>query len=187
MRKAISIIVVLLLAAPGLFAQDALMKGSMDLGGNVGFTNSSGDLYENAAGDGQSNLTFAPDMGYFFMDNLSVGLLLDFTSWSQGDDKSSMFMYGPKLNYYLAAMGSGNPFIHAAFIFGSSTTETGGVEVKSSTSEMQFGAGYLVWLNDHVGVDALLGYSMDSMTPDGGDAVDGGSFGIMIGFKMFKF
>lgn len=187
MRRTTSIIVVLLLAVPVLFAQDALMKGALDLGGSFGFTSQSGDLYENAAGDGQSVITFAPDMGYFLMDNLSLGLLLDYSSRSQGDDKASTFMYGPKLNYYLGAMGSGNPFVHAAFIFGSSTTEVGGTEFKHSTSEMQFGAGYLVWLNDHVGLDVLLGYSMDSITPDGGDAVKGSAFGIMIGFKMFHF
>ena len=190
MRKVIIVLIALLIAAPALFAQDALMKGAWDLGGGFSFTSASGDLYENADGDAQTVITFAPDLGYFLMDNLSLGVLLSFSSWSQGDAKSSNLMFGPRVAYYMAAMGPGNPYLHLSYIFGSSTSNSGasGAEdIKSSTSDLGLGVGYLIWLNDYVALDAKLGYSIDSWEPEDGDKVDGNSFGIMFGFKMFHF
>jgi hypothetical protein len=36
-----------------------------------------------------------------------------------------------------------------------------------------------------VGLNAQLTFDMDSMTPDGGDAIDGNVFGVEVGFSIF--
>jgi hypothetical protein len=189
MRNLIVAALMLLLAATTLFAQDALMKGAWDLGGSFSFTSSSGDLYENAAGDGLSSFGISPTLGYFFTDHLAVGALLSYTSLSQGDYSSSGFMFGPGLNYYLAQTGPGNPYGHLAYVIGS-TSSGNGTTYKYSSSALKIGVGYLIWLNEHVGLDLNLGYSMDSSKetdPVEGDAVDGSAFGLGVGFKIFDY
>ena len=191
MRNLIVAAMTLLLATTTLFAQDALMKGAWDLGGSFSFSSSSGDLYENSDGDALSSFTFSPDLGYFVIDHLSIGALLSYGSMSQGDWKLSSFMFGPGINYYLAQAGPGSPYGHLAYVFGSRSSDYGDDDkYESSNSALQLGVGYLIWLNEHVGLDLNLGYSMDSSketSPDEGDAVKGSAFGLGVGFKIFDF
>jgi hypothetical protein len=185
MRKLTLVVMILLLAATPIFAQKAIMKGAWDLGGSFTFSSAGGDLYKNAAGDGQSTIQFAPDLGYFFMDHFSVGLLINYMSWSQGDNKMSDFTFGPRLNYYFEKMGSGNPYVHLSYLMGSSKTDPGAH--KYSTSNLKLGVGYLAWLSDYVALNPMITYSMDSGKPDGGTSTSGSVLGIGIGFKIFHF
>ncbi len=183
-------IIIGLIAAPAAFGQDMLAQGSMEIGGSVGFASYSGDYYENADGDAATQMSFAPMVGYFVMDNLSVGAEINYQSVSQGDYSSTDFGLGPAVEYYLGnQMGPGYLFAHVGFAFGSSKWDDGTNDSTTSSTTITIAPGYLITLNDYVGVAAMLYYSMDSFSNDdwlSGAPDSGNQMGLRIALKVFK-
>jgi len=191
MKRLIVVFIVALAMVATASAQDVFEKGNITMGGSASFTMSSGDLYENADGDGSSSFGFYPSAGYFVMDNLSVGLGIGFDSYSRGDYSSGGMSFGPHVHYYLAQMGPGNPFGHLGYTMGSRKWDPGtanSVETKESFSTLSLGAGYIYFLNDKVGVTGALIYEMDSETqkePTELDSESGTQLIFRFGFRMF--
>ncbi len=191
MKKIVAVVLGVMMAAGFAMAgdmPDALMKGSWELGGGFSFKTTSGDYYENTDGDGSTDFSIHPDLGYFIMDGLVVGASLEFSSHSQGDVSNGTFGLGPFVNYYFPLeLGPGHPYGHLSYLYNSMSFDNGTTDGSDSFTRLMLGVGYDVPLNEHVGIYGLIHYDMDSFTPDGGDAVDGNQMGLMVGLKVFHF
>jgi len=98
--------VLMLFGTTAMAAEKPIDDGSMILGGNVYLQARGGDLYENAAGDGSTQITIAPEMGYFLAPGLMIGFNAGFSKYSQGDNFGwTEVSFGPMGGFYLD-MGS---------------------------------------------------------------------------------
>ncbi|MCF8237683.1 MAG: hypothetical protein K9I85_05975 [Saprospiraceae bacterium] len=68
--------------------------GTMMLGGDISFTSTSYDDVDDAV----TQFSFAPSFGYFVIDNLGIGLMLNVTTVK---DSYSIFGVGPYVRYYV--------------------------------------------------------------------------------------
>lgn len=166
----------LLLLFSSLFLFSSLtaqtQKGSLMVGGNVGFSSQSQKDV-----DGSLNtLHIAPMAGYFFADRIAGGVRVDFTSvkFSEADDGSTYFNFGPFLRYY-TTMGI---FGELAYQLNSQTILDNDSE---SGSYLTPRVGYAAFLNDHVSIEPSVYYAIG-----GGDLYeDLSTFGIDIGFNIY--
>jgi hypothetical protein len=203
MNKTLTIIVAVALTlflTASIFGEVGTMKkGSWYLGGGLtaGFAKNGGDLYK--SGDKTpSTIYFHPSVGYFFIDGLSVGVLLDFENYTFGDYKTTDFGFGPKVTYYLGAnnkdivKGAMVPYATGSFTFNSHKTEYPGVTetvtTKSSGSNIHLGLGGIYMFANSFGVFGEAYYEMHKSKqkePVEFDSVSGSEFGIMIGVNAF--
>jgi hypothetical protein len=171
-----------------IFAADwELDKGAVAIGGTAEFVSMSGDAYENAEGDGFTRFAINPEVGYFVIPNLEIGLMLEIANETQGDYKMNAFGIGPFAGYYFLDENSTvNPYLGAAFIYGSITQDWGSGDSTTTTTGFMFTGGALYRLVDHYGIRAGLFYRMDNLDNDDWDeSQSGGIFGIQIGFSGF--
>lgn len=118
MKKSIWAILPLLLFSLTAFGQ--LEKGSVLLGGRLGFGSSfseskSGSAYHESKA---TNFNFSPDAGYFFGDNWVVGLSIPL-AWNNNTSSSVSFdgAEGPTREYKSSSYGVA-PFVRRYFPFG---------------------------------------------------------------------
>ncbi len=159
------------------FAQ--VEKGNWFLGGssNLKFASykekitSGGTTVENSK---NSNFDFRPQVGYFVIDKLPVGILMDLSMNNQkmtntdGEYKWTSFIVGPFVRYYIANLSGFMPFAEASIGFGSGNYK----ETYMSTSNdhkykqlsYRFGVGGTYFVTDNVGIDLFLGYNLDQQT-----------------------
>lgn len=129
------------------------------------------EKYKSDDGDGTAGkgivLSFTPQAGFFVIDGLAVGLQLDLSIDSYKPDgandrySSAMIMFAPFARYYYGtapikpfaevAMGAGSQKEKIPTFDGTETTTT-------NVLGFQFKLGGAYFLNDHVSVDAGLGY-----------------------------
>jgi hypothetical protein len=165
-----------------------LSEGRKQVGGSIMFQSMSGDLYENSDGDAMTVFQLSPSATMFIgFPGLAVGGTLNFANGSQGDFSSNTWGIGPIVQYYFGADQDKEfyPFVSGAFIYTSMTTDDGTNEVEATQTRIRLSGGGLYLLNNNVGLNAQLTFDMDSMTPDGGDAIDGNVFGVEVGFSIF--
>lgn len=206
MNKTLTIIVAialtLLFAASALGEVGTLKKGSWFMAGGwtAGFAKQGGDAYKDADDKTPSMFQLSPCAGYFFADGLAVGALLNFESFTWGDNKSTGFGFGPKLYYYFGAAndivkGKMVPYATGAFTIHSDKTEIPGymegVETttyKYSGSNIHLGLGGIYMFANSFGVFGEAYYEMQKekqKEPTETDSVSGSEFGIMIGVNAF--
>lgn len=109
-----------------------------------------------------NSITFAPQVGYFILDNLAVGAGLgistETTKYKTSSDKfkNNTLSAGPFVRYYYRHF-----FAHGQFQFGKNTDQDVGVNgpvETTHTSSWKLGVGYAWLLNEHIAVEPLLGY-----------------------------
>ncbi len=154
-----------------------LDKGHWSLSGSTtfGFESRSGDLYENGAGDGQTNIGLNTGVGYFVMRGLNVGVMLGFDSETQGDLKSSMFGIGPQVNYMFVSDSRWVPYLGAAFLFSSFNYENSITESTTTGTSIVLQGGVQYMLTPSAALGIGLQYKLDSYKPDGADDSESGS------------
>ncbi len=198
-RLVLIVLASLLLMAASVFAQGSpIDKGTFQLGGSIGFASTSGDLYENADGDGQTAILVNPRVGYFVIPNLSAGAEIGFTSVSQGDATFSEISIGPAVAYYFdldkantEPKGKIYPYLGISFTYNQITTNSGGSgaqDNKWTSTTFSVGGGAAYMISGAVGVFAEVGYDMDSSKktdPVEGDSESGAVIGIMLGITSF--
>lgn len=198
-RLVLIILASLLLMAASVFAQGSpIDKGTFQLGGSIGFASASGDLYENADGDGQTAILVNPRVGYFVIPNLMAGAEIGFTSMSHGDATFSQISIGPAVAYYFdldkantEPKGKIYPYLGISFTYNQITTNSGasGAEDnKWTNTTFSVGGGAAYMLSGAVGIFAEVGYDMDSSKktdPTEEDSESGAVIGFMIGVTSF--
>ncbi|MBD3170549.1 MAG: hypothetical protein GF307_13775 [candidate division Zixibacteria bacterium] len=187
----------LLMFASANAQEGPVYKGTWIVDGNASFYSASGDLYK-PGDDGQTWINFSPEVAYFVMNGLAVGLTLDFSSWSQGDAKSNELGIGPMVSFYYdmdktkdEAKGKLFPFASGAFEYMSTTTNSGAPnadDYKYTMTRIKFKGGILYMLSNAVGINANLRIDLDSKKqtdPVESDSVSGTRFGAEVGITAF--
>ncbi len=199
--KKTAILLVLALAGSGFAQTFCTDQGSMELAGSIAFTKSSGDLYENADGDGSTSFAINPAVGYFVIPGLEIGGQLLIAKESQGDNSSSQFGIGPGFTYYIggAQKKTMYPFLTATFMITSTTHKStyseimlakaaGTSESKYSGTSIELGGGVLKMLSKAVGLNVQVTYAMNgSKHEDADEATKGNELSIWAGISAFIF
>jgi outer membrane protein len=149
-------------------------QGRMLVGGGIGFqslTNKDKSGSFSVTDSKTTIITLTPRFGYFVINNLAVGLGVEVLSGkskfeqSNGELVSSQLLVGPFVRYYV---GPG-VFFQGDFNVGSSKDKsTGGSisqEEKFNLSRWSLGAGYAIFLNDHVAIEPLISYQSLTTKP----------------------
>lgn len=153
-----------------------ITKGNLLLGGSTSF---SSDKW----GDSKStSFSFAPNIGYFFVNNFAGGLRIQIDTYKEdGDDDTYVVTnFAPFLRYYFIPSSKAqnvNVFADAAYGFGSE----GSGDSKSNMNGYSFMAGPAIFLNPHTALEFTLGYSSTKFE---GDPDRYNSFKINIGFQI---
>jgi len=157
------------------------------VGGNANFifTNSN-----NAGTDTKAtNVTLAPNIGYFFIDKFAGGVRLSFNrnhyKYGQSNNDFSTFRtysIGPFVRYYfLDADRQYNILMEGSYQYGNEKIETTNSTNNSSTNIISFSAGPVIFFNNSVGIEFLLNYSSTGTSGNNGR---GNSFGAGIGLQI---
>ncbi|MDD5694870.1 MAG: hypothetical protein PHD61_06155 [Bacteroidales bacterium] len=115
---------------------------------------------------------FTPMAGYTVIDNLPVGLFIDFTNYkyTNPDDKddfyrSTEYLIGPFVRYYILDLNGFKPHVEAAVGIGSHSDAWGPEDDDKDSGglfEYWLGVGGTYFLNNHVGIDLGIGYGSES-------------------------
>ena len=152
MKKSVLAACLLLLFANVTRSQ--ITKGNLLLGGSTSF---SSDKW----GDSKStSFSFAPNIGYFFVNNFAGGLRVQIDSYKEDgeDDAYVVTSFAPFIRYYFipaAKEQKVNIFVDGAYGFGSE----GSGDTKSNMNGYSFMAGPAIFLNQHTALEFTLGYS----------------------------
>ena len=173
-----------------LFAQNFAKKGTIELGGSVGFTSTTGVTNAETADESISSFFFNPYVGYFFMNSFEVGLIPSFSTMSAGDASLNSFgiLLAPAYNFDL-----GNcwyPFIEGRIGYNTETFDSGLSESTQSGIEWGFRGGVKAQVGNNALVNAGLFYRQVTLNDDDdpNDERDGfNQFGIEVGVAIFLY
>jgi outer membrane protein W len=169
-KRIFTSIVLLSLAqmAQGQFTE----QGRFMLGSAVGFaTNTSktslpGQL-PGATEPQNTQWNVAPSIGYFLLDNFTLGIGLDYTSSSEtrageAKTKDSDLLFGPFARFYLP-FGDKALFLQGNFGFGNSSDNfndgTGNQNINTNIFAIGVGPGFTIFSSDAIGIEALIKYN----------------------------
>ncbi|MFN0216959.1 MAG: outer membrane beta-barrel protein [Saprospiraceae bacterium] len=167
------LIVGLMPQAQGQFTE----QGRFMLGSAVGFaTNTSKTSLANADETEPQNTQWnvSPSIGYFLLDNFTLGIGLDYTSSTEtrageAKTKDSDLLFGPFARYYFP-FGDKAIFLQGNFGFGNSSDNLsiGGENQNINTNILAVGAGpgFTIFSNDGIGLEALVKYNYAKSTFD---------------------
>ncbi len=155
------------------FGQTAM--GQWLVGGSAGFN------YQKEGEFNQTTISFAPDAGYFVIDDLAIGAMLDVTSTKEkGSSASTYFLGAPFVRFYFVPLGDkAKLFANGSFGFGS--VDFGGPGGSTNFTQWSIGAGPAVFLNPHTALEFTIAYSSQKIKDDA-DHID--NFGVNIGFQI---
>ncbi len=110
-----------------------------------------------------------PMVGYFFMDNLAVGLSLDFTTGKYDEEKITSLLIGPAARYYFLE-DKIRPFVQAEVLIGSEKWD----DSKYNSFSYGAGGGVAFFLNEFISLD--LGLNVVQCTEKDKDDGEMGDF-----------
>lgn len=207
MMKKHVVLIALLLAAGALPAQYTA-QGNFMMGTTLGFSAASSTITQDkGSGDvatenpTYTQFSFAPSVGYFVIDNLALGIGLDYTfnqikNKSRSTNKDSDLLFGPFARYYLPVSDDMSFFLEANFGFGNSSDnqEVGGVPQNINTNifAVGIGPGFTIFSSEAVGIETLVKYNFarsDFDTSIGGvrakTTTKTNQFDFSVGFRFY--
>ena len=161
--------------------QAPIHRGSFEISGNVLY--SKGEAKSNIEGEREWNyessiLSITPEILYFLLDRLSVGISFQYQAEhsnveAEGDDiyvkiESTDYTVGPVARYFIRLTDRFYPFINAKYLFGSGEdySENWNIDVgyekseKTDVRSLQMGLGGDYFLNRNVSLRALIQYEI---------------------------
>jgi hypothetical protein len=162
----------------------AFDQGTINPGGSVSFSS----FKENSDADAYSEFSIFPQVGYFFMENLSGDVMLAFSSSKEGDYKFSTFGLGLGARYFYNNFYGGAGFIMSSY----TDSQTGFPDFKVTSNYLNLKAGYVVPVAENVFVDLGLKYQMGfgkyggDITVDNEESLLNFGAGLQIFFPMNK-
>lgn len=142
--------------------------GAWMVGGQAGFVSAKVD----GADDAVNVFTVSPNIGYFVIDNLGIGLNLGITNTSFGDFSNTVFGVGPYARYYVFQGLFPQVGIHY-------TSDKDKDQDAETMTDINLGVGYSFFLNNSVAVEPMLVYQI------GGGDPQVNTFGLTIGIQAF--
>jgi len=156
-----------------------IIGGSSNLGLN--FRTSETEINGNNNGSEQKTTSFniSPNIGYFIIDNLAVGISLPFNTGSSkfDDGKStfSSFVVSPFVRYYFTQSNI-KPYILGRVGFGSSKSSFRSSfsdnDSKSNVFNFGFGGGVAIFVNDFVSFNLGINYGNSTSKPNNDSVAD---------------
>jgi outer membrane protein W len=188
MKKILIALAVVLLAVPA-FAQTPTAAGnfvvSLPL---IEYVSRSGDLYENADGDGDTRLSIGA-LGYqlgiewFVIDSLAIGGQIGYSTYKWGDYEDTTLTIAPAVTYYINMDGL-IPYVGIGYEYISADDDV--TETVNSNLFVKAGAAFMLGRN--LAAFGELRYSMDNTEwTTGGTSIDddGTALTIALGIKAF--
>lgn len=145
------------------------------IGSTVGFSTSKSNVSFNSTnvdeeGEGNSGIQFniAPKIGYFVIDNLALGLGMDYTfsrvkEPNQDESTDADLLFGPFGRFFLPLDDDISLFVEGTFGYGNSSDDllVGATKQSIKTNIIAFGAGpgLSVYSNSGFGIEAVLKYN----------------------------
>jgi len=174
MKKAL-LLLAFLAPSIALFAQTE--KGTFVVSGatNLNFTSSNQKYLDDSYQVGESDISaysFMPSMGYFVIDNLSIGINCSLSEKSEkykGDPetKQSTLTLMPSAMYLLPINGPIKPFLQVGFGYSSITQKQyNTVNVSYEGNTFGLGGGFSYFINKSVSVDLGVQYTYISVDDD---------------------
>ena len=149
-------------------------KGSILIGGNAGFTST------NFPGDFNATIfSVSPLAGFFVSDRFAVGGSVG-VSFFGGDADGSSVRLAPFARYYFNGSGS-TRFFGQGNIAWQNVNPGGNLDAQSAFG-FGLGVGLDYFFNEHVALEAILGY--DNLKGEDDDEATG-TFGVTVGISAF--
>ncbi|MCL8006597.1 hypothetical protein [Gelidibacter japonicus] len=138
-----------------------ITKGNWLVGGDIAFSYNKSKP-ESSVNFKTYNINLSPNVGYFFWNNLALGLRTDFThsytKTDSGTSKFDRFLLSPFAKYYfLNESKIVNPFIESSYRFS--------LINENNSKEFSAKGGIAIFLNSSVALEISLNY-LNSITND---------------------
>ena len=157
-------------------------QGNFMLGSTFGLSAAKSTI-SHSAGDGEASVenptstlfTISPSVGYFVLDELAIGISMDYTfsqvRSAEGEkNEDSNVLFGPFARYYLPIADDMAVFLEGSFGFGNSRNdmELGGQPQNIRTNMVAFGVGpgLTIFSTSAIGIEALCKYNYSRSTFD---------------------
>lgn len=168
MRKSLFILIVA--TATGFMSYAQTDKGDWLVGGNMTINTTTDN----------SEFSFRPSGGYFFVNNFAAGaeFLLSFSKF--GDRRANSIGVGPFARYYFTKNLIFKPMVHASFNVASESSKENNNKATNTVTSLFLGGGGAFFINKNVAIEALAGYNrskFENFDPEGG-------FLFRIGFQV---
>jgi len=190
MRKILIFVAIMTFVSMGAFAQTEKGKFIFSGASELSFSSMTSQMEYDGKDIGDdhkvTSFNIKPAVGYFVMDNLSLGLNFDYESEKYENDKNKTFMVGPMARYYFGS-SKFKPYVHADLMFGSMKNEGENYEINYNASAWDLGAGVAIFLNDYISIDLGLGYASFTAVNDDDDKAKLKTKGVAFngGFSVF--
>lgn len=146
-------------------------KGTVMVGGSLSLK----------TGEGASEFSLDPNIGFFVANNFAVGGHVKFSSRELGTTKVNEFGIGPFARYYFGVTNT-KPFVVTELDYLSSTRKVAGLpNTTASGLGFLFGMGFAAFINDAVAVEGVTGYNYSKYKNTEG--VSG--FAMRFGFQIY--
>lgn len=145
------VIVFVLLMSVSVMAQSPISKGTINLNGNLSFSSQS---FENGYGT-QNVISLNPQVGYFFVDNISFGLSLSYNRFSVSGASNSDLGIGSSIRYYFALQNV-KPFISLGYFYTQSSNSSNDDKLKGNQFSITGGLDYFITKN--VAIESIISY-----------------------------
>lgn len=189
MRK-MSLFVIFLLGTSFIYAQNFPSKGTIELGGSVGFSSTTSVYNGESSDHSLTSFSLQPYFGYFIINNFELGIVPSFTSLSYNDQSQTNFgiYVAPAWNFDLHS--NIFPFVEARLGYNTSSYDDGNsLTDDPSSSGLAWGlrGGLKAQVGNSALVNVAVSYDQITLEPSGwsGDRIGENIFGINAGFTIF--
>ena len=152
--KSIVLLLAFFVFASFTLAQSSIPQGTLNLGGSLSFSTTNSD----GQNDNLNLLLLSPQVGYFFIDNVSLSLLVQYASNSRGDYSESQWGLGPSLRYYIP-LDKVYPFLELSYLY---TKNIDWQDYASKVNIYIISGGLDYFLNENVAIESTLSYTFEN-------------------------
>lgn len=148
-------------------------KGKVMMGGGFALSSADTDVEGQDQEDSNLLINFTPKIGYFFGDDIAIGLGIEFThssvEISGQKEVGTDLIAGPYARYYFPVGENSAFFAELDVVFGTLTAEVNDFQQSTTMYGVGVGPGFTIFSNEFVGVEGLIRYNYIS----GSREVDG--------------
>lgn len=164
-----------ILLVSGTLTAQVLDQGNFMIGSTLGLSVAQSSIKfqstntdDEGEGPSSAQLTFAPNVGYFPVDNFVLGLGMNYTFSSidepnQDRNEDSNLLFGPFLRYYLPFNDDTALFFQTDFGFGNASDDLliagQRQKITSNIFALGVGPGFTIFSDSAIGIEALFKYN----------------------------
>lgn len=137
-------------------------------------------LKPKGGGESRTTFTLTPDLGYYIIDDLGLGLSVIYSRTNAGILSLDLLAFNPWARYYIYK----GLFARAGVQVGSYTIEFDNEEAKSTFSGLDIGAGYSVWLSSSIALEPIVFLNVLN-SKDESEEIKQTILGLRLGFQAF--